>query len=430
VNKILNSPLTSLVILVMGVQYFQTFITVALDSNGYTEFYIGIIHSSSYLGLLLSAIYSEVIIRRVGHIRAFTLFSSVLASTMLLQSYSINYPVWVISRFFSGYALAGLYITIESWILLDSRVEDRGKRLACYMFALYLAQSASSQLFHIIDSSSMAPYITAALLCILSNIPMTLTHAQSPTLPEFAKLKIIEVYRVGPFGFIGCLSSGIILSTIYCFIPKYAVENDMSVAWTMTIMIMGGFILQWPFGRLSDTIARDKILLFVSLLGSLISISIIFCSTASIRYILLFLLGGVSFSIYPISIASTCDIIKNRCIVQVTGVLLFSYGLGSIIGPILSSAVIDKLNSSVAMFGFLAVVMSPMTIIGAYKWFRVQDTIDTGHDNVAHCIPMPSQTQIANQLDPRVELDAEKGDLLTAIESEDIIIKAEEIDME
>ncbi|MBT4963778.1 MAG: MFS transporter, partial [Francisellaceae bacterium] len=424
-NKVLNSPLISLVILVLGVQYFQTFITVVLDANGYTEFHIGIIHSSSYLGLLLSAIYSEGIIKRVGHIRAFTLFSSVVASTILLQSYIINYPVWVISRFFSGYALAGLYITIESWILLDSKVEDRGKRLAYYMFALYFSQSVSSQIFHIIDSNSVAPYITAALLCILSNIPMTLTHTQSPSLPEFAKLKIIEVYRVGPFGFIGCLSSGIILSTIYCFIPKYAVEYDMSVAWTMTTMITGGFILQWPLGKLSDAIERDKVLLIISLLGSLVSISIIFCTSELIRYILLFLLGGLSFSIYPISIASTCDIIKNRCIVQVTGVLLFSYGLGSVIGPILSSAVIDKLNSSLAMFGFISAAMSPIIIMGSYKWFRGQDTVDIDNDNVAHCIPMPSQTQIANQLDPRVELDAEKGDLLTAIESEDIIIKAE-----
>jgi len=82
------------------------------------------------------------------------------------------------------------------------------------------------------------------------------------------------------------------------------------------------------------------------------------------------------------------------------------------------------------MFGFISAAMSPIIIMGSYKWFRGQDTVDIDNDNVAHCIPMPSQTQIANQLDPRVELDAEKGDLLTAIESEDIIIKAEAIDME
>lgn len=417
---IITSPLASLVILVLGSQFFQVFITVALDNANHTEFLIGVVHAMGYLGLLISAIHSEAIIRRIGHIRAFTLFSSIMAATILAQSFQVNFYLWVIARFFSGISLAALYVTIESWLLAESSVENRGRRLAVYMIALYISQALSPQLFHLVDTKTLSPYIIAALLCIVSNIPVSLTYKPNPTLPELAKLKIIEVYKVNPYGFIGCFVSGLVLSAFYSFIPKFTKEYNFSIAWMMTSIISGGFLLQWPFGKLSDHFNREKIVALLSIGCIIPAIFILLFPSSNSCYLFAFIIGGLSFSLYPISIAAVCDLIKNRCIVQVTGVLLFSYALGSVFGPLLVSVAIDMLNTSLALFEYLILAMGGYGLFGIYQWNRGHTHIPNEEEAVEF-IPLPKQTQLANQLDPRIDLEGHEGDLKEAIIEEEIM---------
>ena len=401
-RKFITSPLTSLIILVLGAQFFQIFITLALTQKGYSEFDIGLVHTASYIGLLISALYSEKIIHQIGHIRSFTAFSGLMTATMLIQALEVNLGIWMIARFFSGLSLAALYVTIESWLLAESNLLDRGKRLAIYMITLYLGQALSSQFLHVIDIQSMQPYLISALLCALAGIPVSLTHKPMPILVHNTPMKLQEIFKTSPYGFFGCFISGLALSGLYSFLPRYAINIEISVAWSMTSLICGGFILQWPFGKISDLFNREKVLMTISFACIIPSIILTSTTIEYIIYTMIFLTGGLAFALYPISIALTCDKLeKGRCIIQVTGVLLFSYGLGSVLGPMLVGAGLEHIRFNGVLFSYIGIVVAIFGITGVLA-YRLNSKKSPTTESV-DCVILPKQTPIANQLDPRQE---------------------------
>lgn len=399
--RALASPLLSLALLVCGAQLFQIFISIAMEHAGYTEFSIGLTHSASYLGLLLSALYSERIINRIGHIRSFATFSAIITATIILQTFAVHLPIWMLARFFSGIALAGLYMTIESWLLVEGPVEQRGTRLTFYMVILYSSQALSSQLLHMVDLQSKQPYLLAASLCVLSSIPVCVTKHPSPIIEEPLPLKVRAVFGINPFGFLGCLTSGIILSSLYSFLPNFALEHQLSVPNIMLSLICGAFLMQWPLSKLADIITRERMLISLCFVAFIPILVVITNPTSWLCFLGIFLIGGLSFTLYPISIALVCDAISHKHIVKATGVLLFSYGIGSVVGPLLVSGAIDISNSDHALFFSIACVMGCFGAFGCYKklWTKPQDI---PAEESVDCIPLPRQSPVALNLNPTV----------------------------
>lgn len=418
--RIITSPLASLFIAVIGTQFFQSFVTIALEIECLTEVYIGIVHSAGYFGLLLSSLYAERIIKRVGHIRNFCLASSVVAVTIIVQAFYVDFYLWAACRFISGAAMASVIVTIESWLISESSVENRGKTLSIYMITYYCSQALGPQMFHFINTKDLTPYLAAAMLAILANIPVTLTYKTNPTIPETPDLEISEVYKINPYGFLGCFVSGLILSSLYSFMPKYIYDQGFSISWMMSSLICGGFVLQWPFGKISDSFNREKILCFLSVATIFPAAAVILHPSSIYTYLFMFIMGGLSFALYPISIAAVCDFIENRCIIKTTGVLLFSYALGSVAGPLLVSIAMDTANTSIAMFYFIIFVSLVYGALGLYHVFGKE--VSTPEEELTvDFIPVLKSSQLGIQLDPRQDLSEQEGDLREAIEDEGVI---------
>lgn len=416
VNAI-TSPLASLLLLVLGSQFMQIFISVALVHAGFSETAAGFVHSSFYGGLLVSALYCEGIIHRVGHIRAFTTFACIYTSTIIIQAFYVNLELWIVMRFLAGFALAGLYVTIESWLLTDSTELNRGTRLAIYMVTLYIAQSISPQIFNLIDTKTLQPYLIAALFCAMSSIPVSLTRKLGPVMPERLPLKIPSIYSQSPYGFIGCVVSGLIISALYSFLPNYAMEYGIPVSLIMSVLITGGFLLQWPLGKLSDKVPRKKMLSILSLICVLPSLLAMMSGSHLLTYVMAFCIGGMSFVLYPISIALVCDKVDNRNILQATGVLLFSYGIGSVLGPVIVASIIKAFGSILVLFAFVACVSCVYGLLGLYQISLGRKRLSRRHSESVDFIPLPRQSPIANQLDPRVE--SEELDLVQDSKNDD-----------
>lgn len=344
-NKKLISPLLSISIFMLGIGFFQTFVSLELKSEGYSSFAIGMIQACYYGGFMLGAIKIEKLISRLQHIRAFAAFSSILTASLLLQGMIINPLSWAVLRFIGGVCIASLYVVIESWLLMISPVKQRGRALAFYMIALYAAQSLCQFIIDFIDLTSKEPYLIASLLCALSIFPVTFTSQLAPEPCNRKPIALLKTLRGAPFGCLGCMLSGTILSSIYSFAPIYCIETDISVSQVMFSTIAGGFILQWPLGLLSDYFDRRKILIFVSCALLLPCIGILF-STYHLYAVLSFsiLLGGLTFTLYPLGIAQVCDRFHEESITSITGVLLLVYSFGSVIGPLVAPFFVESFH--------------------------------------------------------------------------------------
>ena len=200
------APLVSLAIIMLGQGFFNTFVSYRLALAGYSTAMNGIVNAAYFLGMMLGSHYIERFIRRIGHIRAFALFASINAATLISLSFSFNIVFWIALRFCVGICAAGLFVVIESWLLLLSTTKTRGKLLSFYMISIYLSQGLGQFILNMMPLETYIPYAVAVLLSSLSVIPVCVMRSGAPQYSEDASVTtIFHVMREAPFGFVGCL---------------------------------------------------------------------------------------------------------------------------------------------------------------------------------------------------------------------------------
>lgn len=363
-------PLASLVLLIMASGLFNTFVSVRLEMEGYQPKIIGIVTSGLYAGILAGSIWIGRWIQAMGHIRSYVLFALGSMVVVLGQCLWINPWYWVSLRFIGGIFMAGIFVVIESWLLLQSTPKTRGAILSVYLGVFYGALSLGQFLINVSDPMSPISFYITAVLCAVSVLPILLKKISEPKLEEEAPLSMGQLFRLSPLGFIGGIVSGMVLAAIYGLVPVYAKEMGFSVSQIgnlMAMIIFGGLCMQWPMGYWADQGDRRSALNAASFLSALFALALALLSSPSAYTLpLAWAFGGFSFTLYPLSMAYTCEKVGENQIVAATGGFVLSYGIGAIGGPLLAPLIMQWLGSG-GLFYFLAAISLFLGFLGLKK---------------------------------------------------------------
>lgn len=404
--KAIITPLLSLVILTVGSALLTTFLGLRLHSMGVNNLLIGGLSTAYYGGMVLGAFKLERIILRVGHIRAYSAFASMLAVIAIMHGFYINIYFWLLLRFIAGIATAGLYIVIESWILSATDSKNRGTSLALYMVALYVAQAAGQWLLNIGPQDTLILYCVAAVFSSLSVIPLSLTKMTAPVFGEPETLSIKKMFSISPSGVTTCFASGLVLGSIYGLYPIFIQNIGYPVSMISMIMgltILGGMLFQYPFGKLSDVVSRRYVIAALCILAVLLSLVLLIVGKTNIYAIigLSFFLGGSVFCLYPIGISHACDRIDNNQIVSATQTLLLAYGLGATVGPIIAP-LFNYIDKDSGILIFIIVVSGLLGIMMLWRKQIVSSVpVEEKHDFTLSA----EMTPVATEMDPRADPD-------------------------
>ncbi len=403
--KSLLAPLLSIILAMLSSGFFFTFLSVRLKTDGFPETTIGYVHSAYYAGLLLCSWRFETLLYRIGHIRSFAAAAAIATATILLQGIIIDPKFWILMRFFNGMCIASVFIVIESWLLAKSTFDTRGRILSIYMIALYASQMTGQFIIDFVDIYTLASFLVAGILCALSAVPLSLTYTESPETEEHSMKGLFSLFRISPFGVIGCFLSGMILSAIYSFVPNFAQTHHLSVALITSVTIAGGFILQWPIGHLSDLFDRHKLLIILSLCNILPAIALIMLPKEALPVsVLSFILGGFCFTIYPVSIAHVCDRVRPEHIITTTSVLMLAYAVGAVLGPLIAPPFMLFLSTD-GLYLYIALCSGVLALFGLYSLWKKPAIL---FKDQSEYVALPNLTSVAYELDPRSTDDDEE----------------------
>ncbi len=397
--KSIFSPIFSLFLFAIGNGLLNTLLILKLHAQGSTSVAVGLMSALFYLGLFIGSFNIEKLIIRVGHIRAFSAFASILTVSTLIQAVYYDLNLWLLLRLIAGVCSAGIYVVIEGWLLTMGHHSMRGRILSIYMLVLYSAQAMGQMLIKFNNVESNVLFIFVAVTSALSVIPLSITKAKSPVLEAPSALGFREIFDLTKTGAIGCMCSGMILSCIYGLLPLYIIKemhDNNLVALGMFLVIFGGMLFQYPIGRLSDLIERRKVLFVLCLASITACLSIISTPNSMISfYLAIFILGGVTFTLYPISISHACDSLEQKDITSGTQALLLFYSIGAICGPLVAPIFIRTLGSSGLFIFFISISLFLTYILSWRKAVTEVVLPDEPFINVTTTSP------IILELDPR-----------------------------
>ncbi len=130
-------PVAGLTVFAIASGYLMSLIPLSLGNFNIDSSYASWLASIYYVGLLVGSMMIEPIIAKIGHRVAFITFLSLLAATVVVLPIFPNKEVWLFARLVAGMAVAGIFVVVESWLLIGDNQKERAKRLGFYMTSLY-----------------------------------------------------------------------------------------------------------------------------------------------------------------------------------------------------------------------------------------------------------------------------------------------------
>lgn len=337
----LSSLFISVFFLFSGCAIYTNNANLLLKINHANDILIGVINSCFFIGAASSSFYSYQIINKVGHIRSFSFFAAIIGICILLNILFDNIYILIIIRIIQGFSYYAILMIMESWLNEKSESSIRSFILGFYETIFFLSYILSYSIIEI-NNINKKLFVYSVLLILIAVLPISLTKIQKPVLlNKEEKIKLPKFKSIAALSIIGSFIGGFIVNGFMQMGIIYILNNGFNLqqaSYFMIFTILGGLFIQMPMGKFSDHYGRRPALIFTSILTIIsILINIIFSHNIHIKYFAGFLLGS-SFSIYSLSLARANDnISKNKNInsVEVSRVVLFSYGFGSLISPIL-----------------------------------------------------------------------------------------------
>ncbi|MBV4536109.1 MULTISPECIES: MFS transporter [Pseudomonas] len=366
------APLLGLFIIALGNGFMSSLTTLQLGTAGESATMIGVVSSAYFIGLTLGAIFNDRLILRIGHIRAYTSFASLIAATILLQGLFYDTTWWMVLRLINGWAAVGVFLVIESWLLLAGDAKIRGRLLALYMIAFYGAGVlAQATLGDVTGWGPTVPYMVAGMLATLSVLPIVILPRVSPLMDQVEPLKPRQLLGIAPTGLVGCFGSGVAIAGIYALLPLYLQRIGLDVGEVGNMMawvILGAMLLQYPVGRWSDRKDRQDVLISLAALCTVLSVLIVLLPANSVLLpAMLFLLGGGVFALYPVAVSSAADRAPADALVPMIQGLLLINSLGSAMAPLAISPVMTSYGE-VGLFWAFAVIN--LAMVSFFLWRR------------------------------------------------------------
>jgi MFS family permease len=395
-------------ILLAGIGLLGTLLGVRATIASFGSFETGLIMAGYYAGYILGTLLAPGLIRNVGHVRCFAAFAAMAAATSLGFGLIVEPVSWLLLRIISGACVVGLYMVVESWLNEQSTGPNRGRIFSLYMMSTLVALGAGQFLLLSGDTSELTLFAIAAILISLGVVPIAITRVTEPRIELVAAVRLTELFRISPLGIIGALCAGIVSGAFWGMAPVFGQRlalGDANIALLMSATILGGVVLQWPIGHLSDRIDRRSVLIMTSLATALAALAITYIVMRNMPGLIptAFVYGGLMFTLYSISVAHTNDHISAEQVLEATRGLLLVYGVGAFFGPILGGLAMQYVGPP-GLPAMSAIAAACLAVFGIY---RITRRAAPAPEDQAEFVPMARTSPAALEMHPEADREPE-----------------------
>jgi len=363
--------LLGIVLIMLGNGMHFTLIGLRGGIEGFSSAELAIVTSGYFMGFLTGARFTPLLIRRVGHVRVFAALGSFMSAGLLAFPLLADPWAWTVLRLLVGFCMSGIYVAAESWLNNASTNETRGKVLSAYMIAQTLGIIGAQGLLTLGDAGTSVLFIGASILVSLSFGPILLSAISAPVAEVARPMALRDLFTGSPLGTVGIFLLGSVYATQSGMGAVFGTQIGLTtsqIALFIAMLFAGALLLQYPIGWLSDRMDRRKLIFGAASLGA-VSCAIGWITGGGLWPLMAsaFFAGGVTTPLYALFLAYTNDSLSAEDMPEASGGLVFTFGLGAIIGPLVTGWAMQGLGP----FAFWLVLGATFVAIALYALYRM-----------------------------------------------------------
>ncbi|MGS7252255.1 MFS transporter [Pseudomonas sp. SK] len=323
-------------------------VSLRLHQAGASTLEIGVLSAIPAAGMMLSAFLVDFCCRHFTRRTLYLLcFSLCTVSIALLESAFGS--LWLLGLLRLGLGLGmGIAIILgESWVNELCPEHNRGKIMALYATSFTGFQVLGPAMLAVLGADS--PWITAvvtacyglALLCIVLTVPNDYVEHEEGD----KSFGLAGFFRVAPALCVAVLFFSFFDAVVLSLLPVYASSHGFAIgvaALMVTVVFAGDMLFQLPLGWLADRVERTGLHLACGLVAMAIGIGLPWLLNMPwLLWPLLVLLGAVAGGIYTLALVLIGQRFKGQDLVTANASVGLLWGVGSLVGPLLSGAAMD-----------------------------------------------------------------------------------------
>lgn len=320
-------------------------VSLRLMEAGASSLEIGVLSAMPAAGMILAAFLVAPLCRRLSgrglYLGCFVLCALAVAALEL----PISTPLLVAARLLLGVAMGVVVILGESWVNVLCDEARRGQVVAFYAACFTGCQLGGPALIGLLGAQS--PWLVA--LVVLANLLALAAVARG--LPggwgqaaedEVRTFSLAGFLRVAPALCTGVLFFAFFDAVVLSLFPVYASAHGYAVgiaALMVTVILAGDMVCQVPLGWLSDRTERSRLHLVCGVAALGIGMALPWLITRpTLLWPALVLLGAVAGGVYTLALVRIGERFSGQDLVTANACVGMLWGIGSLVGPLLSGA--------------------------------------------------------------------------------------------
>ncbi len=369
---------------------------------------IGLIAALHAAGFMFGAWTSPRALSLIGNIRLFAAAAAITASGAIALSLLHAPLFWAIVRIVQGASFAYMFTSIESWLGEAIPARSRGTVLGFYHTVTKLSLMVGP-----FFAAGMAPldsraYGWAALFLALALVPVCLTRLAEPPAPDRRAMPIGQLFGIAPAAVIGVIVAGVVNTGLLALLPLYFESFRLAGGGMAAAAIagaaawLGGLIVQWPAGRLSDSLDRRLVVAGLSAMSGIAALTIALTSDLIGEpgvIVLLAVWGAGSLCFYGVCVSHAIDRTPAGQVPQVMSGLLFVWAAGSIIGPLIFGVAFG-VAGDFGLFGLAGIILIALAV---FMVVRARQRAAPDAPLTGDRLPIVSSPLASPQIMPRQE---------------------------
>ena len=405
--------LLGIALIMLGNGLQGTLLGVRATLEGFGTGTTGLVMTGYFAGFLAGSRIVPRLLAGVGHVRVFAAFASLASCAALVHVVFVSPVSWGLIRFVTGFSFAGIFVVAESWLNDAATNKTRGQLLSVYMIIVTGGMGAGQFLLNLADPREYELFVLVSILISFALVPITLSAGRAPTFEAPESIGARALFRASPLGVAGAFLIGIAHGALFSMGAVYATRIGLAVdriSYFIAAALLGGLVLQWPIGWLSDRFDRRKVIVAVAWVaaGAALGAGMAGDDSYAALIALTVLLGGMSLPLYSLCGAHTNDHLTPRQMVAASATLVLVSGAGLTLGPSIAAAAMGLAGPS-GMFWSLAAAHG---CVGAYGMYRMVRRDPVPLDKQRSYRPVSFRTsQVGQALMSRAVRDSRDRDL-------------------
>lgn len=365
--------LLGILLLMIGNGLQGTLLGVRGNIEGFDPALLSYVISAYFIGFLGGSKMAPGLIRRVGHVRVFAAMASMISAAFILYAAAPNLIAWAFLRLMVGFCFSCVYVVAESWLNDASDNEHRGQALSLYVIVQMLGIVTAQGILSLGDPAGYGLFVLISVLVSISFAPILLSVSPAPVYQATKGMTLRELFNVSPLGFVGSFAIGAAFSALFGMSSVYGTEVGFTldqIAIFVASIYVGGMILQYPIGWMSDRM--DRRLLIVGVTATACAACLGAIAVGDSFYIglgMAFLIGGMVNPLYSLLIAHANDYLDHEDMAAAAAGLVFVGGVGAIGGPVIVGQMMSILGAW-AFYLYVLITMGSVSLYGIWRMTR------------------------------------------------------------